>query len=100
MALRLPPYSPRGIGLVSPRRLRIARKLDTSVEVSGPHGLTVRFQPASSARQKRPSHPAPDVRDDRDAPSSERGTDSLNHNFAISERKIFLREGLDIAGRL
>ena len=49
MALRLTPYSPRGIGLVSPRRLRIARKLDTSVEVTGPHGLTVRF----SARRLR-----------------------------------------------
>src|ERR1700759_2618935 len=100
MALRLTPRSPRGIGLVSPRRLRIARKLDTSVEVPGPHGLTVRFRCASSAHQQRPSHPAPDVRDDRDAPSGERGTASLNHKFFISERTIFLREGLDMSRNL
>jgi hypothetical protein len=47
----------------------------------------------------RPSHPALDVRDDRDAPSCERGTDSLNHNFRLSEMKIFLREGLASSGK-
>jgi hypothetical protein len=59
MALRLTPRSPRGTGLVSPRRLiESSIGLDPSVGGSGPHGLTVRFQRTSSARQQRPSHPA------------------------------------------
>ena len=42
MVLAAAPRSPRCLGLVSHRRLRIARKLDPSVEGTGPHGLTVR----------------------------------------------------------
>jgi hypothetical protein len=35
------------------------RKLDTSVEMSGPHDLAVRIGIARLARQPRPPHPAP-----------------------------------------
>ena len=60
MALRLISRSPRGIGLVCPRRLRIAGSsapgradlpstdLTPTSEASGPHDFTVRF---STARQ-------------------------------------------------
>jgi hypothetical protein len=69
MALRLAPRSPRGTGLVSPRRLRVRlRKLDSSVGESGPHGLTVRDRAARLAAQPRPSHPAPTSSDDRETP--------------------------------
>jgi hypothetical protein len=33
-----------------------------------PHDFTVRLQCVRRARRKRPSHPAPNVRDDREAP--------------------------------
>ena len=44
------------------------RKLDTSVGVSGPHDFAVRHSAARLASPKRPSHPVPNVRDDREAP--------------------------------
>ena len=44
------------------------RQLDASIETSGPHDFTVRFERARPSRPKRPSHPAPNVRDDRDTP--------------------------------
>jgi hypothetical protein len=61
------------------------RKLDASVEASGPHDFAVRSKHLSSARRRwltgnppchhvacptlpRPSHPVPYVRDDRDTP--------------------------------
>ena len=43
-------------------------RLDASVEASEPHDFAVRFRRVRLARQKRPSHPAPNVRDDRDTP--------------------------------
>jgi hypothetical protein len=54
------------IGLSCHRRLR-CRKLDASVEASGPHDLTVRI---SSVRQRclRVHRIPPRVRDDRDTP--------------------------------
>jgi hypothetical protein len=52
--------------------------LDISVEISEPHDFAVRFQHASSWRRKRPSQPAPNVRDDREAPLlEERGPAGL-----------------------
>jgi hypothetical protein len=47
---------------------QLHRQLDASIGASGPHGFTVRFQVARLAHQKRPPHPAPNVRDDRDTP--------------------------------
>jgi hypothetical protein len=44
------------------------RQLDASVEASGPHDFAVRVRRIRLAHQKRPSHPAPNVRDDREAP--------------------------------
>src|SRR5262249_5259280 len=76
-------------------------RLDPSVGGSGPHGLTVRTRPARLAARPRPSHPALDVRDDRDAPSCECGTgrSGLDHIFRFSERDIFLRKGLASSGK-
>jgi len=46
-----------------------SRRLDISVEISGPHDFAIRFACGSSCRNpKRPSHPALNVRDDRDTP--------------------------------
>jgi len=42
--------------------------LDPSVGGSGPHGLAVRIGTRSSFAPTRPSHPAANVRDDREAP--------------------------------
>jgi hypothetical protein len=56
-------------GLFCHRRLRNTfRKLDASVGASGPHDFAVRVSIARLAAPKRPSHPAPNVRDDRDTP--------------------------------
>jgi hypothetical protein len=44
------------------------RKLDISVGISGPHDFAVRETRARQARDPRPSHPAPNVRDDRETP--------------------------------
>jgi hypothetical protein len=46
----------------------VIRKLDASVGASGPHGFTVRKLAHSSMRRRRPPHPAPNVRDDRETP--------------------------------
>jgi hypothetical protein len=63
--------SPRCAGLVSHRRRRDAkhhRQFDPSVGRSGPHDFAARSGRARLALPKRPSHPAPNVRDDRDTP--------------------------------
>ena len=44
------------------------RRLDTSVGVSGRYDFTVRVRVIRRLTRPRPSHPAPDVRDDRDTP--------------------------------
>jgi len=55
------------IGLFCHRHLRTYRKLDTSVEMSGPHDFTVRSaSPVSRAKASTASHP--DVRDVRETP--------------------------------
>jgi hypothetical protein len=57
-------------GLFCHRRLRgnNPAKLDASVGASGPHGFAVRNSAARLASPKRPPHPVPNVRDDRDTP--------------------------------
>jgi hypothetical protein len=44
------------------------RQLDASVGASGPHVFAVRFGAVRQRHYSRPSHPAPNVRDDRDTP--------------------------------
>jgi hypothetical protein len=58
-------------GLVCHHRKRNAQALsllDASVGASGPHDFTVRVGTFRQPRHPRPSHPAPNVRDDREAP--------------------------------
>jgi hypothetical protein len=62
----LPPSPARRVsllGLTSP-----FRKLDASVGASGPHGFAVRGRVIRLVTPPRPPHPAPNVRDDREAP--------------------------------
>ena len=83
-------------GLVSHHRLRKAsRKLDSSIGEPEPHGLTVRDRAARLAARSRPSHPAPRFVTTAKRLFGERGTTSLNHNFLLSERELFLRSKLD-----
>jgi hypothetical protein len=51
------------------------RQFNASVEASGPHDFAVRIDARRLRASMRPSHPAPSVRDDREAPLlEERGT--------------------------
>ncbi len=60
-------------GLVCHRRLaENSAKLDASVGASGPHDFAVRIDALRLSAPPRPSHPAPNVRDDREAPLSAR----------------------------
>jgi hypothetical protein len=56
------------IGLVVTIASGSGYRLDISVEISGPHDFAVRDQRVRLQRKPRPSHPAPNVRDDRDTP--------------------------------
>src|SRR5262249_40478327 len=53
----------------------------------------------SPAIPTRPSHPAPRFVTIAKRLSNERGMASLNHNFRLSERTIFLRSELDSSGK-
>jgi hypothetical protein len=55
------------------RRACVFASLNASVGASGPHGFAVRVKHASSCVPPRPSHPAPNVRDDAYAPLIEAG---------------------------
>src|SRR6185312_10254980 len=67
--LRLMARSPRGAGLEAPVALpNVLARLDLSVGRPGPHAFAVRIHIARPATSTRPSHPAPNVRDDRDTP--------------------------------
>jgi hypothetical protein len=56
-------------GLVCHRHSRVTtRKLDASVGASGPHDFAVRVRCSRQQHHPRPSHSAPNVRDDREAP--------------------------------
>jgi hypothetical protein len=73
------------------------RQLDTSVGVSGPHDFAVRIDALRRRASLRPSHPAPNVRDDREAPLlEERGTAETSGVDLpdIASRKFFA-EALD-----
>ena len=68
MVLRFSSCSPRRSGSFATVTCGTYRRLDTSVEMSGPHDFTVRKLQSSSARCLRPSHPAPTSRDVRETP--------------------------------
>jgi hypothetical protein len=57
-------------GLVAtvPAQCKALSRVDANVATSGPHDFTVRFGCARLAQLKRPSHPAPTCRDDRETP--------------------------------
>ena len=77
-----------------------SRELDTSVGVSGPHDFAVRAQCHSSFDKPRPSHPAPNVRDDRETPLLwVRDSDGCRSDLAEKNTGIFLRRGLDMRTR-
>jgi hypothetical protein len=44
------------------------RQLNVSIETSEPHGFVVRLACARPSHVRRPPHPAPNVRDDRETP--------------------------------
>src|SRR5205807_2162999 len=69
--LRLIPRSPWRPGFLATIACGSLRQLDASVGASGPHGFAVRYGIVRLATPKRPPHPAPNVRDDREAPLSE-----------------------------
>jgi hypothetical protein len=76
-------------GLFCHRRFRIIiHKLDASVGASGPHDFAVRQNAARLAPPKRPSHPAPNVRDDAYAPLRGRET-SERKSLIWGERQAF-----------
>jgi hypothetical protein len=54
--------------LLSPSPARMSHWFDISVGTSGPHDFAVRLKRIRLLRRKRPPHPAPNVRDDRDTP--------------------------------
>jgi hypothetical protein len=76
------------------------RQLDASVGASGPHDFAVRFKRCTSAAPKRPSHPAPNVRDDREAPLMWDGmVNQQNCFYQTAKRNIFAaRAGQEIIG--
>jgi hypothetical protein len=63
------------------------RKLDISVGMPGPHDFAVRLRAARLASPKRPPHPAPNVRDDRETPLLVR-RDSAENAFDLGLRSI------------
>ncbi len=94
------PCSPRCTGLFSHRRLRrSSRRLDPQHRGTEPHGLTVRIAPhvlrpnASIATRLTSGDEWPS------RPPCRGGLASLNHNFCLSERHIFLRGELDSSGK-
>src|SRR5258708_35973040 len=69
MVLTLTRALPGDRALLLPSLSRIIpQKLDASVGASGPHGFVVRAGVARLASPKRPPHPSPNVRDDRETP--------------------------------
>jgi hypothetical protein len=76
------------------------RQLDPSVGGSGPRGLAVRADAARLAAPTRPSHPAPNVRDDGARPSCGCGMRQDNHIFPKNGSGIFGRGGVERPKRL
>ena len=83
------------------RRTENSAKLDASIAASGPHDLAVRFgvfvrRASARLTPKRPSHPLPNVRDDRETPLLRaRDGKSDSADLGILKSRIFLILGLD-----
>jgi hypothetical protein len=68
--LRALPGEPGFFATIPGAMRKHRRQVDISVGISGPHDFAVRIQRRSSGGTlMRPSHPAPNVRDDRERPS-------------------------------
>ena len=85
-----------GTGLCCPRRKRNAkhcRSLDASVGASGPHDFAVRLiHRVRLSRDKRPPHPAPNVRDDRETPLVQgHGTAALMDVIWANREALYFR---------
>src|SRR5437764_10495057 len=95
MALRLISRSPRWSGLVVTVTCELLHKLSASVAAPGPHDFAVRFgvfvrRDHSHLTPKRPSHPAPNVCDDRETPLLwARDGRSYNSDFQKCEAEYF-----------
>ena len=66
--LRALPGEPDFVVTVIGAMRKHRRQLGTSLGVPGPHAFAVRVDIARLTMPSRPSHPAPNVRDDREAP--------------------------------
>jgi len=90
-----------GLDCLRPLRdARHHRKVDTSVGVSGRHDFAVRIRRTRQLRRTRPSHPAPDVRDDREAPLEQGGTTGITKAASSKRRsEIFFAKGLARRGK-
>ena len=83
------------------RRLqRLDRKLDASVEASGPHDFSVRKEGALVRSTTRVHRIQPRVRDDRDTPL-EWGVDGCGYesDLRLLKIRIFFQNGLDMTGK-
>jgi hypothetical protein len=81
-------------GLSCPRRRAIISRDLTSASGGQDHTPSPSVLARSSARQARcdptrPSHPAPNVRDDREAPSCERGTERMMLLIYVNVKRHF-----------
>src|SRR5258707_2121297 len=102
MVLRLTSRSPRRPCFVVTVACAPSRRLDASIGASEPHDLAVRFSIIRPARIRarltlpRPPHPAPNVRDDREAPLLwARDSGSPSADLPGGKSGIFLISGLD-----
>ena len=78
------------------RNAQTLSPLDASVGASGPHDFAVRKGAARLASLSRPSHPVPNVRDDREAPLFRVQDGVGSKAVSINPRnELFLRTGLD-----
>jgi hypothetical protein len=85
---------------LSARRGTRLHQLNASVGASEPHDFAVRIGVLRLCTPMRPSHPAPNVRDDREAPLL-RVRDGVAHrtDFTVERSEIFLPKRLDTSGQ-
>jgi hypothetical protein len=73
-----------------------SHQFDISIGMSGPHDFAVRLARVRLCAPKRPPHPAPNVRDDRETPLV-RARDGGAYGFDLGKTRsdLFLRRWLD-----
>jgi hypothetical protein len=86
-----------GLFVTIPGAMRQHRGLlNVSVETSGPHDFAVRSSCVRLTPLKRPPHPAPNVRDDRETPLVRRRDGGITKAASTQRRsEIFFANGLD-----